>query len=847
MAYGKKYEASFADVPLSGDTQSKIWRLDIYEEDYSGSVSEIEVTGNPIHLRREQADIFSPIMVTTLTVNVISRENFQHEDIFYSKEGDYMCVLVLEEDSDGTTPGTVYYRGTNLPANYTEPFVVPPYSSTIRFSDLALTAFTRYSDTGTEPDSLFNILWSALSATKLDVVHMREAINMYHNDADSTQPILQQVNTYQQTYRKVERVGNEQNEVNWSCKEVLEAILKPFGAVLFQWRDEWWIVRWGGWGQFQTLRTFLIHQNGSFNQIDVDDLKDISEYLHQDHRMDVKEEVDRVITEYTSDYDLLATIIDNPLFSTWTRMNDITGGNQNEPVNWSRSTFLSTRNILRFTKDTYEYSATYGGQVANDQNPAISHWDQYREDGTVHYVQQNDSRAALGFFAGDIANYGAPGIETYESFNDVSDKYVEQTKQFAISDSDHLEINCVMAGSIQAQNLDGKFANPPGGFGTLKVTNEGKEKYARDLSNMMFFTLFEIKLTNLSNNDEYWLHGEWRPNGSDGDDSFTFVALSWETSAGRLRVPFTKHRYWPRVFAIPYHDPITSQDFSEQIPTPNFPFSGPAEVRYRVYAPFSPTLKGFNENYGVHIKEHNQGIENWFWQEQEGTVNLKDLLGSDPVVWRDWGIHKFKPEYIAQDTYASHIKTASYDIDKDVQRTTVQLAHGDGPNPYAASSFRDTSDNLVTFNWYRFGESEGKDIQDLLVEQMGQVLERQNVVLSGTLLWDFDGWNSLTTKVPKEDSTTEINMVPLSLDIDLRMREARVTLMEMTSMDVLDGPFVINPSPTTSVGVVTPQTTAGDPYTNPTSGQVAQTVDLGNVTATTTSPEPVEVQANYPI
>jgi hypothetical protein len=241
MAYGLKYQTDFKTKQKDIDIT---WRLNIYLEGYASTVSEMELGSKPVEIKWKNADQFEPIRNSTATVNIWNQTEGQYSEFLTAAYGDYMMTLVRNPATDNQ----VVWRGYNQSEIATEPFLTPPYNSSIQFTDgLSHLKYIRFDDSGTLYEGQKTIIEVLrLCLNKLNnPINVREIVNLYednHSSATTDSPFNQ---TYVDSalYKEVKKKGSQNEDVGWFCHKVIQEILRPFKAHIYLYNDIWHIVR----------------------------------------------------------------------------------------------------------------------------------------------------------------------------------------------------------------------------------------------------------------------------------------------------------------------------------------------------------------------------------------------------------------------------------------------------------------------------------------------------------------------------------------------------------------------------------------------------------------------------
>lgn len=214
-------------------------RLRIYEREYVGDLVEVDHGGGqPFNLSKpkvgELNDKFTPIHPTNAVMALMAEVNYQFLPLFTEDDKKFRVVYEVDEGSGFTQ----VWQGFIVPSVYQEDFVAPPYPTAFRLTDnvklLERTPFT--DDNGQALNGvlkLIKVIALIMKKTGLEL-SIRSGINIFeenHNTAATDDPL-------DQTYIDVACYRNADGSP-FMCSEVLEAILLPFGARIFQYDSQW--------------------------------------------------------------------------------------------------------------------------------------------------------------------------------------------------------------------------------------------------------------------------------------------------------------------------------------------------------------------------------------------------------------------------------------------------------------------------------------------------------------------------------------------------------------------------------------------------------------------------------
>lgn len=286
------YRFTWASMQIQSGT-SRDARVRIYEREYVGTVVEVDYADvSPFNLLKpKQGDIndkFFPLHPTSAVLRLKSQQDYQFLPLFTQDNKKYRVVYEVDEGSGFTE----VWQGFIVPSVYRENFIATPYTVEIQIADNVKTLEQ-------EPftDDNGNLLFGSLKLIKVIAFIMkktglslkiRSGINIFeanHNTAATDDPL-------DQTYIDVAcyREGTEP----FDCWRVLESILRPFGARILQYDNQWIIEEIDRAVTTYAYRVFtsdgVYESNSTFDPIiDVKQpsLTDRAALIEQDHSLEV--------------------------------------------------------------------------------------------------------------------------------------------------------------------------------------------------------------------------------------------------------------------------------------------------------------------------------------------------------------------------------------------------------------------------------------------------------------------------------------------------------------------------------------------------------------------------------
>src|ERR1700722_15540990 len=120
MSYGLKYTLTFRDstqISYSG-ALGALWKINIYQNGYSGSSSSVIGTDSPVTLNYKKQDLISPLCGSELTLSLMAMSNNQYDEFLTAEPLQYY-VDILKSTNNGSSY-TTYWSGVNTTDTYTE-------------------------------------------------------------------------------------------------------------------------------------------------------------------------------------------------------------------------------------------------------------------------------------------------------------------------------------------------------------------------------------------------------------------------------------------------------------------------------------------------------------------------------------------------------------------------------------------------------------------------------------------------------------------------------------------------------------------------------------------------------
>lgn len=229
MAFGTKYRVQFEDVA------GVAWDILIKQDPWAGAVTSLTPGNNPLTIRWNGRDKYQTIQGSTADIQVVWESAV---DSLYEDSETSQAIYVEVQRATVIT-----WQGFVLPGQYHREFNRPKHYCTITCSDElgALKEIKSEDDSG---DPYFYqqkeiaILADVLQETG-QTAFIYDGINIFEdtfNTAATDGPL-------DQTYFYPEKFWDSLTDTRGTCHEILEDILKKYGAILRQHLGDWYILR----------------------------------------------------------------------------------------------------------------------------------------------------------------------------------------------------------------------------------------------------------------------------------------------------------------------------------------------------------------------------------------------------------------------------------------------------------------------------------------------------------------------------------------------------------------------------------------------------------------------------
>lgn len=311
-SYAVKYRIEYDS--MLDERSSHVSRIDILEDGYVGSVTEVCAGPNPITISWEgNNDKLSTTYPSSAQIQLMSETDYQFIEFANYNERKYRVNFYKDYGSGFE----LKWVGYIIPEVYEEPIISAPYLVTITCTDGLADLQDKDFPQIKGPMSLIKIIATCLDYTDMKV-NINSAVDVWetnHNQAATDDPLAQ---TYFDVYWLKD----------YKCSEALQYVLEPFGARIFQSDGEFWIVR----NETQTGATFAyrtFNSKGAYQSnstysptinIDAATASDRMAWADKSGKL-------RLHTSYGQVYiDHTANLINNLFFTGRFDLDDITAG-----------------------------------------------------------------------------------------------------------------------------------------------------------------------------------------------------------------------------------------------------------------------------------------------------------------------------------------------------------------------------------------------------------------------------------------------------------------------------------------------------------------------------------------
>jgi len=202
---------------------------------------DIKGAASPIVINtRTVDDLFSPVVIKEAVFEVVSETDLYFKDFFTADQGDWILKLYKN--------GSLYWTGQNVTESYSEPYLITPYKSQIKFSDLGDLDFLYFQPSATTfytgYKSLSEIMFLCTNklSYQLDAIELINVINTegWNNATVTNKSCL--ANTFLDASVFMDYKDNKEQAI--TCMEVLRRVFYSLGCRIFQNKVDGEACRW---------------------------------------------------------------------------------------------------------------------------------------------------------------------------------------------------------------------------------------------------------------------------------------------------------------------------------------------------------------------------------------------------------------------------------------------------------------------------------------------------------------------------------------------------------------------------------------------------------------------------
>lgn len=234
MAFGVKYRHEFYDN--FGNTV----RVDLLNDGYSGAVTEVDGGASPvlIHWLGEDNDKFTSIVGSEATISFISDSDEKYIDIFTSAVRQWMVKVYW--NVNGSLE--LFWQGYIDAEEYDEPYLYYPYESVFHAYDGLGELKTR------RPDFTYNFSVGILNPVNSIIYYIAQCLKQigFELDIYVANDIIHDVMDtgyiFQDTHIDFRTFRDDPDNFQYAY-DILQKILEPFGARIYQYFGRWYIDR----------------------------------------------------------------------------------------------------------------------------------------------------------------------------------------------------------------------------------------------------------------------------------------------------------------------------------------------------------------------------------------------------------------------------------------------------------------------------------------------------------------------------------------------------------------------------------------------------------------------------
>ena len=210
MALTKRYEDGFNSL------DGIAYRVEIWQEGYTGSVQSIAFSSKPLVLKWAETDKLAPVQSSSATLRLFSDTDRQFLDLYTVKAGAVRMDVYRD--------GQLYWSGTLDPELYEEPYSYKErYTVELTFSDFAILDRIPWSERGFIP--IAEVIQTALTATGIQTGGTVQHVSTRLSRAD--EDLLARIAVSGMNFF-------DEDDEPMTLRKVLEETLRPFALRIVQ-------------------------------------------------------------------------------------------------------------------------------------------------------------------------------------------------------------------------------------------------------------------------------------------------------------------------------------------------------------------------------------------------------------------------------------------------------------------------------------------------------------------------------------------------------------------------------------------------------------------------------------
>lgn len=211
MSYALRYYGVF------GGQEKDTWRIEIWQEGYSGAQEEVTLSGNPLTITWSHAEKYEALQPSSATLELLSNEDRRFLDMYTVKPGSIRMDVLLN--------GNTYWSGTLDTELYEEPYYREKnYYVSLTFSDFAILSRKKWSTKGFI--TLQEVINTCVEAMQVKYSAIETYLSTQLGEA-STGNLLEQVSVNSMNYF-------DEDDSAMTLQKVLDSTLQPLAMRIIQ-------------------------------------------------------------------------------------------------------------------------------------------------------------------------------------------------------------------------------------------------------------------------------------------------------------------------------------------------------------------------------------------------------------------------------------------------------------------------------------------------------------------------------------------------------------------------------------------------------------------------------------